>query len=146
MPTAAKLIAAVAFAVVGWLAAGYYVLRLPEGTPNGYFAPITAALGFVIGWLTLGPAVGRGYREAVSLGLRTSLFLLAWALIGFSVYRMIIRSTKMIYRDVGEAMLDVPMQMLYYGKLMGSAPFIATLIIGGILGGLAAESAARRWR
>ena len=146
MPTAAKLIAAVAFAVVGWLAAGYYVLRLPEGTSTGYFREITAALGFVIGWLTLGSAVGRGYGEAVSLGLRTSLLLLAWALIGFSVDRMIIRSTKMTYKDVGEAVLDVPMLMLYYGKLMGSAPFIATLIIGGVLGGLAAEAAARRWR
>lgn len=146
MPTAAKLIAAAAFALVGWLAAKYYVPQLPEGTSTGWFQEITAALGFLIGWLSLGPAVGRGYREAISLGLRTSLLLLAWALIGFSVYRMIMRSTKMTYHDAGEAILDVPMLMLYYGKLMGSAPFVATLILGGVLGGLAAEFAARRWR
>lgn len=146
MPTAAKLIAAAAFALVGWLAAIYYIPQLPPGTSTGYFPEITAALGLVIGWLTLGSAMGRGYREAVSLGLRTSLLLLAWALIGFSVYRMILRSTKMTYDNAGQAVLDVPMLMLYYGKLMGSAPFIATLIIGGVLGGLAAEYAARRWR
>ena len=146
MPTAAKLIAAVAFAIVGWLAAGFYIPQLPEGTSTGFFREITAALGFVIGWLTLGPAVGRGYREAISLGLRTSLLLLAWALLGFSVYRMVLRSTKMTYQDAGAAVLDVPVLMLYYGKLMGSVPFIATLVVGGVLGGLAAEAAARRWR
>ena len=146
MPTAAKMIAAVAFALVGWLAAFHYVPQLPEGTSTGFFREITAALGFLIGWLTLGPAVGRGYREALALGLRTSLLLLAWALVGFSVYRMILRSTKMTYQDAGEAVLDVPMLMLYYGKLMGSTPFIATLIIGGVLGGFATEFAARRWR
>lgn len=146
MPTAAKLIAAVAFALVGWVAAGYYMPQMPEGTDFGYFREITAALGFVIGWISLGPAVGRGYNEALSLGLRTALLLLAWALIGFSTYRMILRSTKMTYHDAGEAVLDVPMLMLYYGKLMGSVPFIATLVIGGALGGLAAEFAARRWK
>lgn len=146
MPTAAKLIAAVAFAVVGWVASGFFAQQLPDTAPTGYFREITAALGLVIGWITLGPAVGRGYVEAMSLGLRTSLFLVAWALIGFSVYRMILRSTKMAYDDAGTALLDVPMQMLYYGQLMGSAPFIATLIIGGGVGGLVAEYAARRWR
>ena len=146
MPTAAKMFAAVAFALVGWIAASTYIPLLPEGTATGFFREITAALGFLIGWLTLGSAMGRGYREAVSLGLRTSLLLLAWALFGFSVYRMIMRSTKMTYHDAGEAILDVPMLMLYYGKLMGSMPFIATLVVGGILGGLFAEFAAKRWR
>lgn len=146
MPTAAKLTAAVAFALVGWLASGSYMPQMPEGTDFGFFREITAALGFLIGWISLGPAVGRGYREALSLGLRTSLLLLAWALIGFSIYRMILRSTKMVYHDAGEAVLDVPMMMLYYGKLMGSASFIGALIIGGVLGGMAAEFAARRWK
>ena len=146
MPTAAKMFAAVAFALVGWFAASAYIPLLPEGTSTGFFREITAALGFFIGWFTLGSSMGRGYREAISLGLRTSLLLLAWALVGFSVYRMILRSTKMTYHDAGEAILDVPMLMLGYGKVMGSAPFITILVVGGILGGLAAEFAAKRWR
>ncbi len=146
MPTATKIFAAVAFAIVGWLAASFYIPQLPEGTSTGFFREITAALGFLIGWFTLGKAMGKGYREAISLGLMTSLYLLVWALVGFSVYRMIMRSTKMTYHDAGEAVLDVPMLMLYYGKLMGSVPFIATLVIGGALGGMAAEFAVKRWR
>lgn len=146
MPTATKIIAALAFALVGWLAAGSYVPLLPEGTSTGYFREICAALGFLIGWISLGSAMGKGYSEAVSRGIAASALLLGSALLGFSVYRMILRSTKMLYHDAGEALLDVPVLMLFYGKVMGSTPFIATLVLGGILGGLAAEFAAKRWR
>ncbi|MEO8243830.1 MAG: TrgA family protein [bacterium] len=145
MPTAAKLVAAVAFALVGWLTARAYIPQLPEGTNTGFFPEITAALGFAIGWLTLGPNVGRGYVEALSYGLRTSIFLVFWALLGFSIYYMVLRSTKMIYHNAGEAVLDVPLLMLQYGKLLAASEVIMTLVIGGILGGWVAEFA-RRWR
>lgn len=146
MPTAAKFFAAVAFGIVGWLAATCYIPLLPENTSTGFFREIVAALGLFIGWLTLGPAVGKGYVDAISLGLRTSLFVVFWALLGFSTYYMVLRSTKMLYKDAGEAVLDVPILMLHYGKLMGDVAFIGVLVVGGILGGLAAEFAARRWK
>lgn len=146
MPTGAKLIAAVAFAIVGWMAALAYIPQLPESTRTGYFPQIMAALGFVLGWITLGPHMGRGYSEAASLGLRTSLLLVFWGLLGFAIYFMVQRSTKMIYDNAGVAALDVPMLMLQYGKLMGSMELIATLTLGGLLGGMAAEFTNRRWR
>lgn len=146
MPTAAKLAAAVAFAIVGLLAALAYIPQLPQGTNPGYFAPITAAIGLVLGWFTMGPNVKRGYIEAASFGLRTALFLVFWTLLAFSIYFMILRSTRMIYHNAGEAVLDVPMLMLQYGKLLAVAPVIAMLLIGGIVGGVITEFAARRWR
>ena len=146
MPTAAKLIAAVAFALVGWLAARAYIPQLPEGTNTGYFPEITAGLGFLIGWFTLGPSIGRGYFGGASLGLRTSLLVVLWALLGFSSYFMVLRSTRMIYKNAGEAVLDVPLLMVQYGKLVASLPVIEVLVIGGILGGLITEVAGRRWR
>ncbi len=146
MPTGAKLIAAVAFAIVGWLAAGAYVPLLPESTRTGFFPEIMAGLGFLLGWLTLGPHMGRGYADAASLGLRTSLLLVFWGLLGFSIYFMVQRSTKMIYDNAGTAALDVPMLMLQYGRLMGSVELIGILALGGLLGGVAAEFAGRRWK
>ncbi len=145
MPTGAKLIAAVAFAIVGWLAANAYIPQLPESTRTGYFREVMAGLGFVIGWLTLGPHMGRGYSEAASLGVRTSMLVVFWGLLGFSIYFMVLRSTKMIYDNAGAAALDVPMLMLQYGKLMGSVELIGILAIGGVFGGIAAEFAGRRW-
>jgi hypothetical protein len=145
MPTAAKLIAAVAFAAVAWLAAAAYIPLLPEGTRTGFFKEIMAALGFLIGWRTVGAHLRTGYAEAASLGLRASLFIVAWALFGFSVYVMIQRSTKMIYHDAGEAVLDVPMQMIKYGKLLADAKLVEVLIAGGLIGGLVTEFVGRRW-
>ena len=146
MPTGAKLIAAVCFAIVGWLAALAYIPQLPEATRTGYFPQIMAALGFVLGWLTLGNKVGRGYGEAASMGLRTSFLVVFWGLLGFSIYFMVLRSTKMIYDNAGAAALDVPMLMLQYGKLMGSAQLIGTLVLGGVVGGMLTEFAGRRWK
>ena len=147
MPTAAKFIGAVAFAIVGLLAALAYVPQLPEGeaTSTGYFPEITAALGFLIGWRTVGSHVGRGYGEAVSLGLRGSLLLVFWALLGFSLYFMIRKSTTMQYDNAGVAVLDVPIFMLNYGKLLWAQNVIAALIVGGVIGGVLTEFAGRRW-
>ena len=146
MPTAAKLIAAVCFALVGWFAAMAYIPQLPEGTNTGYFPEITAFIGFLMGWFTLGQKVRRGWFDGMAVGLRTSAFVVIWTLLVFGVYMMIRQSTKMTYDNAGEAVLDVPIQMIRYGKLMGSSTMIEVLVIGGILGGLITEFVGRRWR
>lgn len=145
MPTAAKLFAAVMFAAVGFLAAQAYVPSLPEGTQIGFLREICAMLGLVIGWFVMGRLVGKGYVEAVGFGIRTSVTVLFWAVLGFSIYEMILRSTKMMYDGPMEALLGVFDLVIYYGKMMGSPEFIGTLLIGGVLGGIAAEWAGRRW-
>ena len=145
MPTAAKLIAAVAFAIVGYMAAAAYVPQLPESTRVGYFREITAFVGFVLGWFTLGPNAGKGYVDGVSLGLRTSMLVVFWTLLGFSINYMVLRSTKMIYDNAGVAVLDVPLLMVQYGKLAIAMPVITVLVVGGIAGGLITEFFGRRW-
>jgi hypothetical protein len=146
MPTGAKLVAAVCFAIVGWLAAEAYIPQLPADTRTGYFREIMAVLGFVLGWMTLGPNVGRGYGDAASIGMRTSFLLVFWGLLGMSIYFMVRRSTRMIYDNAGDAALDVPMLMLQYAGLMGSVPLIAVLALGGAIGGVLTEFAGRRWK
>ena len=146
MPTGAKLVAAVCFAIVGWLAAEAYIPQLPADTRTGYFREIMAVLGFVLGWMTLGPNVGRGYADAASIGMRTSFLLVFWGLLGMSIYFMVRRSTRMIYDNAGDAALDVPMLMLQYAGLMGSVPLVAVLAVGGAIGGVLTEFAGRRWK
>lgn len=146
MPTGAKLIAGICFAIVGWLAAEAYIPLLPQDTRTGYFREIMVVLGFVLGWMTLGPNVGRGYGDAASLGMRTSFLLVFWGLLGISIYFMVRRSTRMMYDNAGDAILDVPMLMLRYAGLMGSVPLIAVLVVGGVIGGVLTEFAGRRWK
>lgn len=146
MPTAAKLVSALIFAFVGLWAALEYIPQLPEGTNVGLFPQVMMVLGFIIGWRALGRTAGKGYRESVSHGLRTSVLLAFWALLGFSIYTMILRSTKQIYRaDPGRALLDVPRIMMDYGRLIGAQEVLIALIAGGIFAGILAEMTARRW-
>lgn len=146
MPTAAKLVSAVAFALVGLWAAISYIPQLPEGTSTGQFPAIMAALGFVIGWRSMGRSAGRGWGESLGYGLRTSALIVFWALLGFACYTMLMRSTRQLYRgDPGRAVMDVPVIMMQYGKLLAAQEVLVALVVGGLVGGLLAEFAARRW-
>lgn len=147
MPTAAKLVSAIAFAMVGWLAALAYIPQLPEETNTTLLPPLLAALGFVVAWLSMGPNAGKGYFQAMSIGLRTSLLIVVWGLLCFSVQYMVKQSFHVgHYHDLGEAVLDVPLLMVRYGKPAICLPVITVLVIGGILGGIVTEFAGRRWR
>jgi hypothetical protein len=77
--------------------------------------------------------------------VRTSVTVLFWCTLAFSIYTMIYRSTKMLYDDAGEAVLAVFDLMLGYGKLMLDAPFIGVVLIGGLICGALTEYAGRRW-
>ena len=145
MPTAAKLVSAVLFALVAALAAQVYIPLLPDGTQTGLLIPVSAGIGLATGWLVMGGNVGRSYAEAVATGIRTSATILFFAVLGFAIYVMLMRSTKMLYDGPMEAVLAVFAIMLEYGKLMGDRSFIAVLALGGALGGLIAEFTGRRW-
>lgn len=146
MPTAAKLVSAVTFALVGLWAAIAYIPQLPEGSSTGQFPAIMAALGFLIGWRSMGRNAGRGWGESIGYGLRTSALIVIWALLGFAVYTMLMKSTRQLYRgDPGRAVMDVPDIMMQYGKLVIAPEVLVALVVGGLAGGLIAEMTARRW-
>jgi len=146
MPTAAKLVAAVTFALVAAIAAQMYVPALPEGAQVGWFREICAAVGFICGWRTMGRLVGRGYGEAMGAGVRTAIVMAFWLVLGFAINEMLYRATKMRYGGSPmEAVLAVFDLMLYYARLMVTPEVIGTLLIGGVAGGLLAEAAGRRW-
>lgn len=145
MPTAAKLIAAVTFAILGYLAAATFVPHMPEGSQIGLFREITAGIGFAVGWLVMGGLVGQGYGEAAGSGVRTSITLVFFTLLGFGIYLMVKQSFKMVYDGPMEAVLGVFEIMLKYGQMMLVPDVLGVLAVGGILGGLVAEWAGRRW-
>ena len=145
MPTAAKLVAAVLFALVAAAGATLYVPLLPEGTQTGWLIPGCAGLGLVSGWMVMGANVGRNYAEAVATGLRAILTTVSFAVLLFAIYVMITRSMHMLYKGPMEALLAVFAIMLEYGKLMFDRNFIAVLAVGGAIGGVISEFVGRRW-
>ena len=145
MPTAAKLIAAVAFAIVALIAAITFVPHMPEGSQIGLFRELTAVIGFIVGWFVMGDLVGKGYGEAAGSGLRTSVTVVFFTLLGFSVYLMVKKSYKMVYDGPMDAVLGVFQLMMEYGQMMLVPDVLGVLAVGGVLGGVVAEWAGRRW-
>lgn len=146
MPTAAKLVAAVLFAALGFVAAELFKPAMPEGTQFGYFSPICAAIGAACGWLVMGRQVGRGKAAAITSGIQTAVTLAFLALLGFSIYVMVLRSMNLRYQGVMEAVLGVFDLMLKHGRLMLTLPVLGSLALGGAIGGLISEWAGKRWR
>jgi len=145
MPTASKLVGAVLFAIVAAIAAHLFIPVLPEGTQVKLFREISAGIGFICGWRVMGRNTGRGMSEAVGTGIRTSVTTLFWVMLGFSIYQMVLRSTKMLYDGPMEAVVGVFDIMLGYGKLLIHPATPVALLVGGVVAGVLTEIAGRRW-
>ena len=145
MPTAPKLIAAVFFALLAALAAHLFIPVLPEGTQIKLFRELSAAIGLLCGWFIMGRSTGRGMVEAVNRGLVTSVAIVFWCLLAFSIYFMVRKSTRMMYDGPMDAVLGVLELMLEYGTLLKHPATPIALVAGGVLGGMLTEAVSRRW-
>lgn len=146
MPTAAKLFAAIAFAIIGFAAAEAFKPLMPPETVFGMFSLICAAIGAVCGWMIMGPRVRNGWMTAMSIGLTTAVAMTAVALLAFSVREMIIRSLNRRFDGPMEALVGTFGIALEYAWLLVDIRVVGVLVVGGMLGGLIAEAAGRRWR
>ena len=146
MPTFAKLIGAVVFAAVGWWAAATYNQHLPDNVSLPRLPLAMLGLGVVLGWYSMGAAAGKGYRESMAYGLRTSFLIGFCAMFGVALLLMLRKSTNQMYRgDPLMAVLDVPDLMYQYGKYMFTTDVMVSLLVGGLLGGVIVDYVARRW-
>ena len=146
MPTAAKIVGAISFAIFGYFAALAVIPVLPEGTQIGRMREISAFIGLLNGWFIMGRLTGKGYRAGIGSGIRTAITVVIWALIVFAIYEMVLRSTKLRYDGPMEAVTAAFGLMLEYGKLLLTKEIIGTiLIVGGICGAIT-EWAGKRWK
>lgn len=147
MPTTAKVVAAIFYAVLGYMLAESYRLLLPPNTNMGYANLGSAAIGVLSGWLVAGNLAGRGFARAPGMGIRTSLTIVFWALVFFSTYEMIIRSTRGRYSGSPMAALTGAFDLVIeYGTKMADQRFLILLFAGGAIGGILTEIVKRTWR
>ncbi len=145
MPTGAKLIAALAFAAVAFAAAEAFKPLMPPHTQFGSFSVLCALIGAFTGWKVMGSRAGRGYGNALGVGLTASAVMTLAALFLFSFRETILRSMNRRYDGPLEATVGTFGIMVEHLAVMGDPRLLGVLALGGLLGGLAAEAAGRRW-
>jgi len=145
MPTAAKLVGALAFFAVGWLAALQVLTTFPDETPARFFPLTIAMIGLWQGWTVAGDKAGEGWRMSFGAGIRTSVQMAFLGLLLFALRTMFIRSADLRYDGPGEAATDAITLFIEYTVQMAVPQVSTVLIVGGILGGILCEKAARRW-
>ncbi|MEM9756082.1 MAG: TrgA family protein [Pseudomonadota bacterium] len=144
MPTAARLVAAVLYALIAFFAAS----AIPETLTNSsitlpdYFAPSIMAIGVWQGWMVLGKQVGRGYTAAIGNGIRTSIQIAFFALLLWSLTRMFyLAVTRTTYRDFGVAVFDALGFFLEFTvEFISQVDAVAIVIGGGIIAGIVCEA------
>jgi hypothetical protein len=146
MPTAAKLVAAIAFGLVAYYASQAVVPMLPEGMRLTKFFALNVALGAVTGWLVMGRLAGAGYGLAVANGLRTSAVLLFYTLLVHAIIEMIDRAVDMRYKDTFAALSGLVGLTGHYAAMVFTSPVVmGILILGGVIAALVVEFVSHRW-
>jgi hypothetical protein len=146
MPTAAKLVAAIALAVVGFFGSGTVASHLPEGENPGYLWAVAMVCGIFAGWRVLGPDAARGRVAAAGVGLRATAVMTLLVLFFAAFAEMIEQSLLKHYNGPMQAIVAVFDIMLRLGRMLGHVDVLGVLVVGGILAGLLAHYAARNWR
>lgn len=146
MPTAAKLFAALAFAVLAFFVAEVLKPHMPPGTQFGNFSLYCVLIGVVAGWRVMGPSAGRGWWDSANAGIRTATVMALIALVIFSIYGMLILAFRRAYDGPMEAVVGIFGVGVDYFLQMLAWDVIAVLLVGGALAGMLAEWAARRWK
>lgn len=148
MPTAGRLFAAFAMAIVGYMTAEAFKPQMPEGTVFGFFSIASALIGLVVGWRTLGPDVtrpGPALGVAINAGLKAAIVLVLWALLIFSFEEMIQLAFRKTYKSPMEALVGVVQLALDYAERLLVVDVLSVLAVGSIIAAWLAVWAARRW-
>lgn len=145
MPTAARLIAAIALGLLAIVISVQVVPLMPEGTDFGYFFHINVALGLLTGWIFMGRRVGYGVVPAINNGLTGAAVMVLWALFIQGAWEMFDRAMRNRYGGPFEALLAIFTLSLEYFFVIAVPSVLLPLVIGGCFAGLLAENVHRRW-
>ncbi|MEM7470102.1 MAG: TrgA family protein [Pseudomonadota bacterium] len=145
MPTAARFISAVLFALIGILVAGTVKPLLPEGQPTNYLYPLSILIPAICAWRVIGRLIGRGTVNAINTGVYGVVCSVAFTLLAFSIGEMLKRSMRMQYSGPMDALTGMFGIVLEYGLLLATPMGIGYLLVGGIVTGLIAEWSHHKW-
>jgi len=146
MPTAARLVAAILLAILGWILSDMIRPLMPEGTDFGWFNFVNAFIGLCVGWTVMGSRAGRGFVQGINNGITGVAMLFIWGLGVHSCYEMFRLAMRNRYDGPMEAITEIFLIASEFGLTIGTPLVIGTAIAGALIIGPAADFAAKRWR
>jgi nitrogen fixation/metabolism regulation signal transduction histidine kinase len=146
MPTAAKVVAALFFAALGYFSADLVKPLLPEGTRTQWMNEVVALFGVLMGWNVVGSRVGDGVRASLGYGITAALLVTIWSVGAFALADMLERSMDRRYRGVMDALQDMVRLISEFGLLIMVPSIFVAVVVGGAVGGWLSEWASRRWK
>ena len=145
MPTGGKLVGAICFAILAYFISDLIKPLLPEGTAVGWFSPVNAVIGMMMGWSIMGRGAGETYRQAFGYGFTTLAGIVFWGLVAWSGYEMLKRSMRLYYDGPVEALQEMAALFVEYGRLAAVQEVIIPAVVGTIFFAWLTEYFARRW-
>lgn len=146
MPTAARLVAAICLMFVAFFLSMLVIPLMPESTDFGYFVPVNLFLGLCIGWIVMGKRAGRGPTAAINNGLTGVFVLFLWGIGVQAINEMVRRAMRNRYDGPFEAIVAVFQIGAEWAYMVATLPVGGTALVGGIISGMLAEAASKRWR
>ncbi|MBY6200160.1 TrgA family protein [Maritalea mobilis] len=146
MPTAAKLVGAILFFGIGWVAAGFVLDTFPPEMAATYFPLTIGLIGVWQGWMVAGGNAGSGIGASVGQGARTSVQMAFFGILLFALREMFRRSSNLRYDSPGEAVIATLELFRDYFLQSLTIPIWGTLLIGGMIAGALVEIASKLWK
>ncbi len=146
MPNGARLTAAICMAILAFVVSSQIMPLMPEGTDFGYFTHVNVAVGVICGWKVMGKRAGRGFVPAINNGITGVVVMVFWGLFLQGIYEMFSLAMRNRYDGPFEALSAIFLIGVDYAVDIAVPLVIVTLLVGGVLSGLATERAARIWR
>jgi hypothetical protein len=146
MPTAARLVAAILLAILGWVLSDLIRPLMPEGTDFGWFNYVNAFIGLCVGWIVMGSRAGRGLVSVINNGITGAAVMVVWGLAVHSSYEMFRLAMRNRYDGPMEAVTAIFLIASEFGIMIATVPVIVTFFIGAVIAGPATEYAAKKWR
>lgn len=145
MPTAGRLTAAIAFAVIGAYVAFLISPLFEQDKEPSWWIPLCVLAGIWSGWVVVGSRAGRGYSSGIGNGITGIAAFIFWVLFLMSFADMIKRSLRKTYEGPVEAVVNVFELMSEYMFAFWSPTLIGIIVLCGVGGGLFSEFFAKRF-
>ncbi|MEY1555940.1 TrgA family protein [Yoonia sp. R2331] len=145
MPTAGRLTAALALALLGGYLAYLTSPLFEEGSLPGFWWPLCILAGVWAGWVVMGKRAGRGYSAAVGNGFTGVAAQVFWILFLTAGADMLQKSMRRSYDGPIEAVIDVFQLMWEYAQDLGTQEVGVALVVGAICAAFFSEFYAKRF-